>query len=136
MNRLALGLLCGLLAVPLAGAQAKSGSGLPALIDRDLIFGNPEIAGAQLSPDGQYVAFLKPWNQTRNIYVKGVGEPFSAARLLTTETKRPVAGSCGRATASSSSLPRTTTAMRTTTSTRSIRRRSPRLAPMRRPRAT
>jgi Tol biopolymer transport system component len=62
------------------------------LIDRDLLFGNPEIAGAQLSPDGQYLAFLKPWKDTRNVYVKAVGEPFSAARLLTTESKRPVAG--------------------------------------------
>ena len=64
----------------------------PPLIDRDLIFGNPEIAGAQLSPDGKYLAFLKPWKETRNVYVKAVNEPFSSARLLTTESKRPVAG--------------------------------------------
>jgi dipeptidyl aminopeptidase/acylaminoacyl peptidase len=75
----------------MATAQNKE-AGLAPLIDRDLIFGNPEIAGAKLSPDGRFVAFLKPWNDTRNIYVKGVNEPFSAARLLTTETKRPVAG--------------------------------------------
>jgi dipeptidyl aminopeptidase/acylaminoacyl peptidase len=71
-------------------AQDKA-AGLPPLIDRDLIFGNPEIAAAQLSPDGHFVAFLKPWKDTRNIYVKSVSEPFSAARLMTTETKRPVA---------------------------------------------
>src|SRR5438270_13417649 len=71
-------------------AQNKP-SGLPPLIERDLFFGNPEIAAAQLSPDGRFLAFLKPWNDTRNIYVKGVNEPFSAARLMTTETKRPVA---------------------------------------------
>ncbi|MGA2672811.1 MAG: alpha/beta fold hydrolase [Terracidiphilus sp.] len=70
----------------------KKAAGLPPLIDRDLIFGNPEIAAAELSPNGQYLAFLKPWKDTRNIYVKAVGEPFSAARLLTTESKRPVAG--------------------------------------------
>ena len=64
--------------------------GLPPLIDRELLFGNPEIAGAQLSPDGKYVAFLRPWNNTLNIWVKTAVEPFSAARLLTTETKRPV----------------------------------------------
>jgi dipeptidyl aminopeptidase/acylaminoacyl peptidase len=67
-------------------------NGLPPIIDRDLFFGNPEIAAAQLSPDGKYISFLKPWKDTRNIYVKGVDEPFSAARLLTTETKRPIAG--------------------------------------------
>jgi dipeptidyl aminopeptidase/acylaminoacyl peptidase len=74
-----------------AGAQQKA-PGLPPLIDRDLLFGNPEIAAEQLSPDGQYLAFLKPWKDTRNVFVKAVGEPFSAARLLTTESKRPVAG--------------------------------------------
>src|ERR1035437_5045843 len=75
-------------------AQDKqaSSAGLPPLIDRELIFGNPEISGAQLSPDGKYLAFQKPWKDTRNIYVKGVDEPFSAARLLTAETKRPIPG--------------------------------------------
>ena len=64
--------------------------GLPPLIDRELLFGNPEIAGVQLSPDGQYMAFLKPWKDTRNVWIKKVAEPFAAARLLTTETKRPI----------------------------------------------
>lgn len=80
-----------------AGAQEPttahpSTSGLPPIIDRDLFFGNPEIVGAQLSPDGKYIAFLKPWKDTRNVYVKGVDEPFSAARLLTSEAKRPIPG--------------------------------------------
>jgi dipeptidyl aminopeptidase/acylaminoacyl peptidase len=74
-----------------ASAQAAE-SGLPPIIDRELFFGNPEIAAAELSPNGKYLAFLKPWKDTRNIYVKGVDEPFSAARLLTTESKRPVPG--------------------------------------------
>ena len=76
----------------MAQNQGASTQGLPPLIDRELIFGNPEIAAAQISPDGQYIAFVKPWKDTRNVYVKTVNEPFSAARLLTTETKRPVAG--------------------------------------------
>jgi dipeptidyl aminopeptidase/acylaminoacyl peptidase len=75
-----------------APAAAKSPSGLPPLIDRDLFFGNPEIAGAQISPNGKYISFLKPWKDTRNVYVKSVDEPFSAARLLTTESKRPIPG--------------------------------------------
>jgi dipeptidyl aminopeptidase/acylaminoacyl peptidase len=75
-----------------ANAQTKTtATGLPPIIDRDLFFGNPEIAGAELSPDGKYISFVKPWKDTRNIYVKGVDEPFSDARLLTTETKRPIA---------------------------------------------
>src|SRR5215813_13715386 len=78
-----------LLLVSAAIAQANQAA-TPPLIARDIIFGNPEIAAAELSPDGKYIAFLKPWKDTRNIWVKGVDEPFSAARLLTTETKRPI----------------------------------------------
>jgi dipeptidyl aminopeptidase/acylaminoacyl peptidase len=97
MKTLLKGLLCVALAASSLAAQTSkdtknSAAGLPPIIDRELIFGNPEIAGAQLSPDGKYVAFQKPWKDTRNVYVKGVNEPFSAARLLTTETKRPIAG--------------------------------------------
>ena len=65
---------------------------LPPIIDREILFGDPEISGAQLSPDGKYIAFLKPWKETRNIWVKQTAEPFSSARLMTTETARPVAG--------------------------------------------
>ncbi len=72
-------------------AMSQTNTGLPPLIDRELLFGNPEIAGVQLSPDGAWLAFRKPWKGTMNIWVKKTGEPFTAARLLTTETKRPVA---------------------------------------------
>jgi dipeptidyl aminopeptidase/acylaminoacyl peptidase len=90
--KLSFGLACIFLLASLATASADKAAVPPPLIDRDVIFGNPEIAAAELSPDGKYIAFLKPWKDTRNVYVKAVGEPFSAARLLTTETKRPVAG--------------------------------------------
>ena len=99
MKKVFKGFLCLALAVTWLGAQntdaqekQTSSSGLPPLIDRELIFGNPDISGAQLSPDGKYLSFQKPWKDTRNIYVKGVDEPFSAARLLTAEPKRPIAG--------------------------------------------
>ena len=71
---------------------ARAAETPPPLLDRELFFGNPEIAAAQLSPDGQYIAFLKPWKDTRNIYVKKTTEPFDKARLVTTETKRPIPG--------------------------------------------
>src|SRR5712672_3268894 len=100
MNKLLKSILCITLLAATLVAQDKdkdkktsAAGGLPPVIDRQLIFGNPEIAGAELSPDGKYLSFLKPWKDTRNIYVKGVDEPFSAARLMTTEAKRPVAGS-------------------------------------------
>lgn len=62
----------------------------PALIDRELIFGNPEYAGAQISPDGKYISFIKPLSGTMNIWVKGVDEPFDAARPMTNDQSRPV----------------------------------------------
>jgi dipeptidyl aminopeptidase/acylaminoacyl peptidase len=80
------------LAFSVLGLAALAGAAEvpPPLLDRELFFGNPEIAAAQLSPDGQYVAFLKPWKDTRNIYVKKTGEAFDKARLVTTEAKRPI----------------------------------------------
>jgi len=65
---------------------------LPPLIDRDLFFGEVEISGAQISPDGRYISFLKPYLGARNIWVKQAGEPFSAARPVTAETRRPIPG--------------------------------------------
>ncbi|MGB7622170.1 MAG: alpha/beta fold hydrolase [Terriglobia bacterium] len=74
-----------LFAVPLWAQQ-------PPLIDRELFFGDPEIAGAQISPDGKFIAFLKPLNKTRNVWVKKTEEPFSAAKAVTNDTKRPIPG--------------------------------------------
>ncbi len=65
---------------------------MPALVDRELFFGNPEIAGAQISPDGKYIAFIKPLADVRNVWVKGVDESFDKAKPLTEEKKRPVGG--------------------------------------------
>ena len=64
----------------------------PPLIDRELFFGDPEISGAQISPDGKYIAFLKPLNKTRNIWVKKTGAPFDSAKPITNDTKRPIPG--------------------------------------------
>ena len=62
----------------------------PPLLDRELIFGNPEYAGAQISPDGKFISFVKPYKGTMNVWVKGVDEPFAAARPMTADTARPV----------------------------------------------
>src|SRR5690625_1911673 len=76
-----------------AQAQAQSRAyldQLPPLIDRDVFFGDPEYSGAQISPDGRFISFLRPYNGVRNIWVKGVDEPFEAARPITDDTERPV----------------------------------------------
>jgi dipeptidyl aminopeptidase/acylaminoacyl peptidase len=67
-------------------------SKLPPLIDRDVIFGDPQIAGGQISPDGTHISFLKPYKDVLNIWVKGFDEPFTAARPMTADTTRPVRG--------------------------------------------
>ena len=63
---------------------------LPPIIDRNLFFGDPEISSAQISPDGKYISFVKPFNNVRNIWVKERGQKFDEARPLTNDTKRPV----------------------------------------------
>ncbi|HLM59559.1 MAG TPA: hypothetical protein VK308_02030, partial [Pyrinomonadaceae bacterium] len=70
----------------------KTSAQMPPLVDRELFFGNPEIAGAQISPDGKYIAFIKPYKDVRNVWVKGVNEPFDQAKPLTDEAKRPIGG--------------------------------------------
>lgn len=62
----------------------------PPLIDREILFGDPEIAGAQISPDGAFIAFIKPFKGTRNIWVKKTAEPFANAKPITADTKRPI----------------------------------------------
>jgi dipeptidyl aminopeptidase/acylaminoacyl peptidase len=75
-----------------AQQAAKKQAGQPPLLDRELFFGNPEISGAQISPDGKFIAFLKPYKDTRNIWVKRTEDPFEKARLITNDTKRPIPG--------------------------------------------
>jgi dipeptidyl aminopeptidase/acylaminoacyl peptidase len=64
----------------------------PPLIDRNFFFGDLDISGEEISPDGQFISFLKPHQGTRNIWVKKTNEPFGAARPVSAEVKRPVRG--------------------------------------------
>lgn len=61
------------------------------IIDRDLFFGNPEISGGQLSPDGKWISFMKEYEGIMNIWIKKIDEPFEKARPLT-DSKRPMYG--------------------------------------------
>lgn len=62
----------------------------PPIVDRALFFGDPEIIRAQISPDGVFIAFIKPYKGTRNIWVKRTGEPIANAKPLTADTTRPI----------------------------------------------
>ncbi len=67
-----------------------SSAQMPPVLDRNLFFGEVQIAGAQISPDGEWISFLKPYKGTRNIWVKKINEPFSAAKPLSAESPRPI----------------------------------------------
>jgi len=83
-------LFSGVFVLGSSGSLQAQEAGPPPLIDRELFFGDPEISGAQISPDGNFIAFIKPFKGTRNIWVKRTAEPFSAAKPITADLKRPV----------------------------------------------
>ena len=81
-------LLVGLAGSLTISGQAMDASSTPPLIPREVLFGNPEIAGVQLSPDGTRIAYLAPYQGVLNLWVRdldGRDEP----RLLTRKTDRP-----------------------------------------------
>jgi dipeptidyl aminopeptidase/acylaminoacyl peptidase len=65
---------------------------LPPLIDREIFFGDPEISGGRISPDGKMISFRRPYKDVMNIWVKAFDEPFDEARPITADTTRPVRG--------------------------------------------
>src|SRR5690606_31610378 len=73
-------------------AQKKQTTKEPPLIDRELFFDNPEIAGGQLSPDGSMISFQKEYKGKMNSWVKKFDEPFDKARPVTADTLRPIPG--------------------------------------------
>ena len=72
-----------------SGALAASPAG-EALIPRAAIFGNPERAAAQISPDGKYISFLAPRDGVLNVWVIERGKSLTDARPLTREKVRPI----------------------------------------------
>jgi dipeptidyl aminopeptidase/acylaminoacyl peptidase len=61
------------------------------LIDREVFFDTPKIAGGQLSPDGKWISFMKEYKGTINVWVKKFDEPFEKAVPLT-DNERPIGG--------------------------------------------
>lgn len=61
------------------------------LIDRELFFGNPEISSGKLSPNGEYITFMKEYEGIMNVWIKKFDESFDDARLLT-DSDRPLYG--------------------------------------------
>ncbi|MDT4897556.1 MAG: hypothetical protein QOH25_2633 [Acidobacteriota bacterium] len=67
---------------------AQAFAELPALIPRDILFGNPEKAAPQLSPDGKMIAYLAPDNGVLNVWVRTIGK--TDDRVITSDKKRGV----------------------------------------------
>ena len=65
-------------------------TGLPPLIPRDVLFGNPERTQARLSPDGRQLAYIAPVNGILNLFAGPAdGSP---GRQVTEESVRSIRG--------------------------------------------
>lgn len=58
------------------------------LIPREVLFGNPEIIGVSLSPDGERISFLAPHKGVLNLWVQDLSDD-AQPRRLTNRTDRP-----------------------------------------------
>ena len=61
----------------------------PTLIPRRLLFGNPDKASPQISPNGTYLSFLAPLDGVLNVWVSPADDP-AVARPVTRDTGRGV----------------------------------------------
>lgn len=61
---------------------------LPPLIPREVLFGNPEKAGPQISPDGTKLAFLAPQDGVLNVWVRTLGQEDD--QVVTDDKKRGI----------------------------------------------
>ena len=62
---------------------------IPPLIPRKLLFGNPDRASAQISPDGAQLSWLAPLDGVLNVWVAPADNP-AAARPVTRDTGRGI----------------------------------------------
>ncbi len=71
---------------------------LPPLIPREILFGNPERANPQISPDGKYLAYLAPDKKNvLQVWMRTVGAQDD--KMLTADKKRgSLRGRLGEAT--------------------------------------
>jgi dipeptidyl aminopeptidase/acylaminoacyl peptidase len=88
-SALATAALAGLVVTGDADAQRRVAE-RPPIIPLTHFFDNPEITGAQISPDGRWLAFLKPYRGKLNVHARPIAG--GADRRLTSDTTRPVTG--------------------------------------------
>lgn len=61
---------------------------LPPLIPREVLFGNPEKTGTEISPDGKLLAYRAPHNGILNVWVRTVGQ--NDDHVITADQKRGI----------------------------------------------
>ena len=59
------------------------------LITREALFGNPTRANGQISPDGNWLAWMAPHDGVMNVWLASTADP-TAARLMTHSADRPI----------------------------------------------
>jgi len=67
-------------------SKATGGSDL---IAREILFGNPDRAAPQVSPDGKQIAYLAPQNGVLNVWVAPIDKPLTA-KVVTKDTNRGI----------------------------------------------
>ncbi len=80
-----------LLLVPFsASAQSQTKEALPPLIPMKDFFRNPVKVAYALSPNGEYLAFMQPWEKRLNVYVEKIGS--GQATRVTSAKERDISG--------------------------------------------
>ncbi|MHB8066337.1 MAG: alpha/beta hydrolase family protein [Desulfobaccales bacterium] len=85
---LCLGVVGMLMVMAGCGEQAAPPPPEARLIPMRDFFRNPEKAGFKISPNGEYLSFLMPWQHRLNIYVQKIGE--EKAIRITESTQRDI----------------------------------------------
>jgi dipeptidyl aminopeptidase/acylaminoacyl peptidase len=70
-----------------ASAQPKANDSLPPIIPMKDFFKNPEKVAYSLSPNGEYLAFLQPWEKRLNIFVEKIGSGQPAVRVTSAKAR-------------------------------------------------
>src|SRR5687767_8700608 len=72
---------------PAKASPREPAAAPPPLIPRKLIFGNPDRAGVQISPDGKHVSFVAPRDGVMNVYVAPASDPSKATPITNDRTR-------------------------------------------------
>src|SRR5688572_4210425 len=70
-----------------AQKKAQTNDAVAPLIPMKDFFRNPEKVAYQLSPNGEYLAFLQPWEKRLNVFVEKIGSGQPAVRVTSAKAR-------------------------------------------------